>query len=555
MTDARHPAWTLLATGLGLFMIFLDATIVNVALPDIQSDFHASESGLQWVVAAYSVTMAMFMMSGATFGDIRGRRVAYIVGLVIFCVASAACSLAPSLSSLAVARGVQGVGAAVVNVASLALVGAAFTDPKEKTKAIGTWTGVAAVGLAIGPILGGVLTENIGWRSIFVCNPIVGIIAVVATLRFVDESTDPTPRGYDLPGQALFIVGIGALTFALIQAPEYGWLSAVILGSFVAAVLALATFVWLELRTHDPMMDVHVFRDRVYSAALYTVFAVLFCVYGTLFVITQYFQNVRSYSPETTGLLILAYAVPSLILAPITGHLTAAHGGRGPALAGLGFAALASGILAASNASHLAITLLALAFMGTAAGFGVASTTSIAMVGIPPERSGMASGILSSQRALGSTAGFAIMGSVLAATVSISLPNRLEPLIPDQATRDEVVMEVADEANPQAVTSLIGPGEPLPDDVTEDDEILAETDDAFIAGIRVAMLVGFAVASSALVIAWFTFPRLKSKSRVTAAARHHGGTTERPHGHPPAAAMAVTRRTTRANRLATRRVH
>jgi hypothetical protein len=158
------------------------------------------------------------------------------------------------------------------------------------------------------------------------------------------------------------------------------------------------------------------------------------------------------------------------------------------------------------------VTLLGLVFMGTGAGFGVASTTSVAMVGIPPRRSGMASGILSSQRALGSTAGFAIMGSVLAATVSLTLPNRLEPLIPDEATRDEVVAQVVDEANPQAVTSLIGPGQPLPDDVTQDDEILAETDDAFIAGIRVAMLVGFAVATSALLVGWFTFPRHHRRS-------------------------------------------
>ena len=506
-TSGRRAAWTLLATGLGLFMIFLDATIVNVALPDIQSDFHASESGLQWVVAAYSVTMAMFMMTGATFSDHRGRRVAYVFGLTVFCTASAACSLAPTLSLLAVARGVQGVGAAVVNVASLALVGAAFPDAKEKTKAIGTWTGIAAVGLAIGPLLGGILTEHIGWRAIFVCNPIIGIVAVFLTFRFVDESADPTPRGYDPPGQVLFIVGIGALTFALIQAPVDGWLSAVIVGSFATAAIAVAAFVWQERRSADPMMDVRVFRDRVYSTALYTVFAILFCAYGTLFVITQYFQNVRTYSPEKTGFMMLAYALPSLVLAPITGRLTAAHGGRGPALAGLAFAALASALLAVSDASHLAVTLVGLALMGTGAGFGIASTTSVAMAGIEPKRSGMASGILSSQRALGSTAGFAIMGSVLAATVSLTLPNRLEPLIPDQATRDQVVTQVADEANPQAVTALIGPGEPLPDDVTDDEEILAQTDDAFIAGIRVAMFVGFGVTSSALVLAWFAFPR------------------------------------------------
>ena len=213
----RRGAWTLVATGLGLFMIFLDALIVNVAIPDIQRQFSAGESGLQWVVAAYSLTMAMFMMSGGTFGDHYGRRLGYIVGIVIFCLASVACGLAPSIAVLIAARGFQGIGAALVNVASLAIVSATFSDPQARARAIGIWTGIAAVGLAIGPTLGGVLTENVGWRSIFLLNPVVGIIAVVLTLGFVSESRDSASRSFDVPGQLLFITGIGVLTYALIQ--------------------------------------------------------------------------------------------------------------------------------------------------------------------------------------------------------------------------------------------------------------------------------------------------------------------------------------------------
>jgi EmrB/QacA subfamily drug resistance transporter len=506
----RRGAWTLVATGLGLFMIFLDALIVNVAIPDIQRQFGAGESGMQWVVAAYSLTMAMFMMSGGTFGDHYGRRLAYIVGIVVFCVASLACGLAPSISVLIAARGLQGVGAALVNVASLALVSAAFSDPQARARAIGIWTGIAAIGLAIGPTLGGVLTEHVGWRSIFLFNPLIGIAAIVLTLRFVNESRDPASRSFDVPGQVLFIVGVGALTYALIQGGHAGWLSPVILASFAAAGVVLVLFVLYELRASDPMMDVRVFRNRVYDAAIYAAFATLFCVYGAIFIVTQYFQNVRAYSPEKTGVLLLAMTIPTIILSPLTGRIVAARGARLPTLIGLGCLTIGTGILAASNARLLVVTLIALAFLGAAGGTAVAAATSEAMGSIPPERSGMASGILSSQRALGSTAGFAIMGSIFAATISIVLPGNLEPHISDAASREQVVERVVADANPHAVAGLIGPGKPLPQNVAEDDAVLAAAEDAFITGIRVAMVVGLLVAASALVVSWLLFPRSRA---------------------------------------------
>jgi EmrB/QacA subfamily drug resistance transporter len=488
-------------------MIFLDAMIVNVAIPDIQHQFGAGETEIQWVVAAYSLTMAMFMMSGGTFGDHFGRRLAYIVGIVIFCVASVACGLAPGIEVLILARGVQGVGAAIVNVASLALVGAAFPDPAVKARAIGIWTGIAAVGLAIGPTLGGVLTEDVGWRSIFLFNPLIGALAIVATLRFVTDSRDPASRSFDVPGQLLFIAGVGVLTYALIQGGHTGWLSPIILGCLAAAAVLLVAFVRFEVQATDPMMDMRVFKNRVYDAAIYAVFATLFCVYGTLFIITQYFQNVRTYSPEKTGVLILAMTIPTIILSPLTGRIVAARGARSPTLLGLGALAIGTGLFAIGNASYLALTLVALMFVGTAAGLSVAAATSEAMASIPPERSGMASGILSSQRALGSTAGFAIMGSILAATVSIALPHNLKPIIPDATRRDQVVQRVVDDANPQAVAGLIGPGRPLPADIAVDDEVVAAADDAFTTGIRVAMIVGLAVALSSLAVGWLLFPR------------------------------------------------
>ena len=474
----------LVATGLGLFMIFVDAMIVNVAIPDIQHEFNAGESGIQWVVAAYSLTMAMFMMTGGTVGDHYGRRRAYVGGIVIFCIASIGCALAPGIDFLSVMRGFQGIGAAVVNVASLALVGAAFPDPDKKARAIGIWTGVAAVGLAVGPTLGGILTEHVGWRSIFVFNPAIGIIVIFLTYRHVTETRDPASRSFDVPGQVFFIVGIGALTYALIQGGHDGWGSALILGCFALAVVVLVTFVLYELRARDPMMDMHVFRDRVYDASIYAVFATLFSIYGTLFIITQYFQNVREYSPEKTGFLMLAMTIPTIILSPLSGRIVVARGARLPTLVGISTVVIGTGILAATDASQVWVVLIGLAFVGAAGGLAVPSATSEAMGSIPPERSGMASGILSSQRALGSTAGFAIMGSILAIVVSSTLPGRLEPIIPNAADRQAVVDQVSEDANPQAVASLIGPGKPLPDNVTEDTAVLDAADDAFVEGIR-----------------------------------------------------------------------
>lgn len=498
----HRPGLTLLATGLGLFMVFLDATIVNVALPSIQKDFDVGESGLQWVVAAYSLTMGMFMMTSASLSDSRGRRRAYIVGIAVFCLASLACGLAPSVAVLNVTRALQGVGAAVVNVASLALVGAAYPDPKEKAKAVGMWTGIAAVGIAIGPTVGGVLTEAVGWRWVFLVNPVVGVIAVALTLAFVAESADPQRHSFDLPGQLMFIVGVGAITFALVQAPVYGFSSPVIVGTLVTSVVVLVAFVFWELRSPDPMMDVRVFADIPYTAAIVTVLTVLYCAYGTLLVITQYFQNVRGYSPERAGVLLLAFSVPSMVMAPIAGRLVARFGGRRPTLTGLGLVAMATATLAFSAGRPVWVTVVGLLLIGFGIGLSISPATAVAMASISPDRSGMASGILSAQRAIGSTAGFAVMGSLLALVVAAQLPEDLEQVIPSASERDAVVADVVDAANPHAVPATIGP---KADDLRP--EAVAAAEEAFDAGIRLAEASGLVLVFGALVFGWVVFPR------------------------------------------------
>jgi EmrB/QacA subfamily drug resistance transporter len=503
---SKRQRLTLLATSVGLFMIYLDATIVNVALPDIQNEFNAGEQGLQWVVAAYSLTMGMFIMSAATLADKQGRRRAFLAGTVLFAVASAICGAAPSLIVLNIGRGLQGVGAATVNVASLALVSAAFPNPKRKVRAIGIWTGIASLGLAIGPTVGGVLTETIGWRSIFFVNVVVGVVGIVLARAFVDESRDPTPRSIDPLGQLLFIAAIGALTYALIEGPHTGWRSPLIVALFVAAALLAAVFVAVELHSRDPMMDVRLFRDRVYSVALLTLFTVLFCVYGLLLVITQYFQNVKDYSPERAGVLMLVYTGPMIVLSPLSGTMAAKVGGRIPTLAGVSFLVAGMFVVAIGIGNPLIVVIVGLLLISAATGLALSPTTNVAMASVRADRAGMASGIMSAQRALGSTAGFAIMGSILAAVVGATLPARFAPYLPEQERR-AAVARVVDDANPRAVVALIGPGRPLPDTVAQRDELVDAADDAFVQGIRVALIVGGVLAVIILIAGAAVFPK------------------------------------------------
>ncbi len=415
---------TLVATGLGLFMIFLDALIVNVALPAIQRDYGVGEAGLQWIVTAYSLGMAISIMSAATLADLHGRRKLYVIGIALFTISSVACGLAPNLAVLNLSRGIQGVAAATVNVASLALLSATFSDPKQKARAIGIWTAIASVAVAIGPTLGGVLVQNIGWRSIFLVNVPVGLAVIFLTFRHVAESRDERERHFDLWGQILFIVAIGSLAFAVIEGPKMGWGSALILGLLLLAAGTLAAFIIWERRSPDPMMDLSLFGDRTYRLAIGTIFAVLFAVYGMLLVTTQYLQNVRGFSPIDTGLLLLPFSATQTFVSLKVGVLVGRIGARPPVLTGLLSMILGLAIMAVGVQTGIIVLAVGLVLTALGCSLCMTPTTSLAMTAVPRERAGMASGIMSAQRAIGSTVGFAVLGSILAAWLGATLESR-----------------------------------------------------------------------------------------------------------------------------------
>lgn len=430
----RTQLLTLIATGLGLFMIFLDALIVNVALPDIQRSFAVGEDGLQWVVASYSLGMAVFIMSAATLADLYGRRRWYLIGVSLFTLGSIACGLAPSIAVLTTARGAQGLGAAAVSVTSLALVSAAFPEAKEKARAIGIWTAIASIGTTTGPTLGGLLVDQWGWRSIFYVNLPMGALVLFLTLCYVEESCNERARRFDLSGQLLFIVAVGALVYAVIEGPQIGWTSVQTIVMLWTAAVGCALFVWLERRSSNPMMDLTLFRDTSYALAIATICTVFFAVYGMLLLTTQFLQNVRGYTPSVTGLMILPFSAAVAIVSPLVGHLVGRIGARVPILAGLCMLMLGLLMLIFSEHRSSALVLVGLGLCGSGVALCLTPITTVAMTAVPAERAGMASGIMSAQRAIGSTIGFAVLGSVLAAWLSATLEPHLERAVPDPAS-------------------------------------------------------------------------------------------------------------------------
>jgi EmrB/QacA subfamily drug resistance transporter len=507
----KTQRFTLATTSLGLFMIYLDALIVNVALPAVQSDFKVGEAGLQWVVTAYSLGMAIAMMSAGTAADIYGRRRLYLAGIALFTAASAACSIASSLELLNLARAVQGIAAATVNVTSLALVSAAFSDPKLKAWAIGIWTAIASTAIAIGPTLGGFMVQQTGWRSIFMINVPVGLVVLALTWSFVAESCDERPRRFDIPGQLLFIMAVGAFAFAVIEGPQAGWLSGEILTLFAVAGAALAAFIFCERRSTDPMIDLMLFRDRTYSLAIITIFAVLFGTYGMLLVITQYLQNVRGFSPTDAGLLLLPFSSSLMIVSLTAGKLVGVVGSRRLILLGLASEIVGLAVLIAGLQVSMVAVGAGLLFVGVGAGLCLTPITSLAMTAVPPERAGMASGIMSVQRALGSTVGFAVLGSILAAALTATLSAHLADALPDSTERSEVVATIIGNANPRAYSAEIGPGRPIQHlDAATQKAILEAADRDFLEGIRFSLATAVVLLTFVLVAGLATFPRGKS---------------------------------------------
>ena len=410
--------WTLGAVSFGLFMIMLDNTIVNVALPSIQRELHIGISELEWVVNGYALTFAVLMLTGGKLADLFGRRFIFIVGLVIFTGASLACGLAPNANFLIGARVVQGVGSALMNPATLSIITATF-PPRQRGMAIGIWAGVSALALAIGPLVGGLITQHISWGWIFFINVPVGILAIVVARFVIKESRDTSAeQRLDLPGLLTSAIGLFALIYALIEANTYGWTSARILGFFALAVIGLVAFVVLELRQRVPMLDLSLFRNPIFAGANAIMLLVALAMFGVFFYVSLYVQNVLGYSPTQAGATFLPMTLCIVFLAPIAGRFTDRYGPRWLIAAGMTLVAGSLVIFAQLDLNSTFWNIFpGLLIGGAGMAMAMAPTTATAMHAVPVDKAGVGSAVLNSMRQVGGSLGIALMGAIVASYV------------------------------------------------------------------------------------------------------------------------------------------
>jgi EmrB/QacA subfamily drug resistance transporter len=405
---------TLAAVSVGLFMIMLDNTVVNVALPSIQRELDADLSELEWIVTGYALTFASLMLVGGKLADAYGRRKIFVLGIIVFTLASLLCGLADSSEMLIGARVLQGAGAALMNPATLSIIAATF-PPRQRGTAIGIWAGVSALALAIGPLVGGLITEHLDWSWIFFVNIPIGILGIVASYLFIDESRDETHVRLDLPGLATSAVGLFALTYALIEANTYGWSSTRIVGSFVLAGVSLSAFVLLERHQRDPMLPLELFRSGTYTGSNLVVLLVALAMFGVFFFVSLYMQNILGYSPVQAGAAFLPMTIVIILVAPIAGKTSDRIGSRGLMTSGMVLIAVQLVMFSRLSADASFWDLFPALILG---GFGMAMTmtpsAAAATRSVPVDKAGVGSAVLNSARQVGGTMGIAIMGAIMA---------------------------------------------------------------------------------------------------------------------------------------------
>jgi EmrB/QacA subfamily drug resistance transporter len=500
MNEGNRRWWALGAMCFALFMIMLDNTVVNVALPSIQRSLHASTASLEWTVNAYTLSFAVLLVTGGRLGDLFGRRKLFLTGVIIFAASSAAIGFSPNDTWLVAWRAIQGAGAALMMPATLSIITNAF-PPEERGRAIGTWAGVSALALAIGPVLGGFLVESVSWQSIFFLNLPVAAAAVFVTLFAVRESRDETvARTVDLPGVATLTVGLSALVLALIEGNSWHWVSLREIALYATAAIGLGAFALVETRRRVPMVDFSFFRSRTFLGANIVAFIVSFAMLAMFFFLALYMQNIRGYSPLEAGVRFLPSTLMIVLLAPVAGRLADRVGPR---------PLMTFGLLSVSGAlfwqSQLTVssgygTLLpGFMLMGVGMAFVMSPMSTAAMNSVAQAKAGVASGILSMSRMVGGTFGVAVLGALVSTLGS----SKLESLLPHlpASTRE-------------AITGGLGSGSP---GHAAPGRVVQAGHEAFVYALQNGLRLGAAVALAGAIVAWTMVGRDPAPKDVAAA--------------------------------------
>ncbi|HWG63614.1 MAG TPA: DHA2 family efflux MFS transporter permease subunit [Streptosporangiaceae bacterium] len=404
---------------MSLVIVGLDNTIVNVALPSIQHALHASVSGLQWVVDAYTLVLASLLVLSGSTGDRLGRRRTFQMGLATFTLGSLLCSIAPSLGWLVAFRMLQAVGGSMLNPVALSIIANVFTDRAERARAIGIWGAAVGVSLALGPVVGGLLIASVGWRSIFWVNIPIGVAAIVLTALFVPESRAAHPRRLDAVGQVFVIVTLASLVYGIIEGPRAGWGSAEIIACFCVSAIGLAGLISYERRREEPLLDLRFFRSAPFSGATVIALSAFAALAGFLFLNTLYLQDVRGFSALHAGLLTLPLAATTVIFAPLSGRIIGRSGPRRPLLVA-GICMTAGAAMLTTLTARTSVWFLLVSYVIFGIGFAMvnAPITNTAVSGMPRAQAGVAAAIASTSRQVGQSLGVAVVGSAVTSALA-----------------------------------------------------------------------------------------------------------------------------------------
>jgi EmrB/QacA subfamily drug resistance transporter len=423
LSGGPHPAaghrsrrWILFAVALGTFMTYLDNNIINVAIPTIQRDLHLTESGIEWIVSAYILLFAGLLLAGGRLADVFGRKRLFLVGLSIFTGASLLAGLSGSADLLIASRAVQGFGAALLTPTTLAIISTTYEEPDERARAIGIWGAVGALALALGPLLGGVLSQDASWHWIFFINVPIGLGTLALGARVIPSAVDgPRRRQLDLPGVVTSAGSLVALTYALIQGPQWGWTDSTVLGAFAVALLAAGAFVLVERRTSDPMIDLSLFANRAFAGGTAAVMLWAFGLFGIYFFTSLYLQNVLGFSASKAGLAFVPMALLMAAGAAVSDRVASrigAYRSVGVAMGVMGVGIISFSLLG-SHAGFLEL-MPGFAVVGIGGGLTIPLTNTV-VSGMPPDRAGVASGVFNASREMAGLLGITLIGVILTA--------------------------------------------------------------------------------------------------------------------------------------------
>ncbi len=511
--DARWPGGhprrrrILLVLCLSLLIVVIDNTILNTALPTLARVLHAGTSSLQWITDAYTLCFAALLIPAGALGDRFGRRRSLIAGLIVFALGSAAAAVASGTGELIGARVVMGLGATFVMPATLSILNAVF-PPKERAQAIAAWSAVAGAAVVIGPTLGGLLLSHFWWGSVFLINLPLAAAALAGVVLTVPETADPAHSRFDIPGVVLVAGALFAIVDTIIEAPDRGWTAPMTLGLGGAGVAALAAFVWWELRTRDPLIDLRVFTSRAFSAAAGAVTVIFFALFGSLFLLTQFLQLVQGYSPLAAGVRALPFALAMAAASPVSPLLAERFGARvimpgGMALMGLGLADLST---AGVHTPYLLIAV-AVAIMGAGMGLVMAPASNTIMTTVPAHQAGAGSAINDTIREVGGALGVAIVGSLSAAVYQSRLGSALAAAhVPGAVTH----VATGSVAAADLTGARLGGG--------GGSELISAAHSAFVTSMALGIRVAAGVALASAIAAVFAFAPRRPRPAVAAAA-------------------------------------